>query len=331
MAVLITGGSGFVGINIIEKLLDENLNVVNYATFPVPEEAEISFERRQGTYQFMEGDVLDATSLDDVMEKYDISMVIHGAVITPDFKQEKANSKHITNVNYMGTIEVLEAARRHQVKKFIYISSVSVYGDAAFEDEVLHETQSVPIPRTLYEITKYAAESTALRYKTLFGMEVMVTRVGQVFGPWERYTGIRHTPSGPFQATRNALLNREIKMPRPGVRDWVYSRDVAEVIWRLLQKHTYQYDIYNIGPGHQWTIEQWCDLLQQEIPNLTYSVAAQEDMNIDFFVPVDAGMLAIERLNEDLDFQPQYSMEEAFKDYMEWIATTSDFWLSEST
>jgi nucleoside-diphosphate-sugar epimerase len=327
MTVLITGGSGFVGINIIERLLDESLDVVNYATFPVPEEAMDSLKRRLGKYEYIEGDVLDHKSLDSVFEKYNIEMIIHAAVITPDFKREQAFSKDIMNINYMGTVEVLEAARRHDIKKFIYLSSVSVYGDIAFGDEVLKESGSIPLPRTLYEITKYAAERTVLRYKELFGLQVIVTRLGQVFGPWERYTGIRHTLSGPFQATRYACLSQKAVLPRPGLRDWVYSRDVANSIVQILIKKELTYDLYNIGSGKSWTIEQWCQLLKGEFPHFNYNIVENSDeSNVDFFVPKDANKLSVDRLQLDIGYNPQYGMEEAFQDYMNWIKNTSLSW-----
>ncbi|WP_066190251.1 NAD-dependent epimerase/dehydratase family protein [Gracilibacillus timonensis] len=331
MTILITGGSGFVGINIIEKLLDEKQDIVNYATFPVPDEATYSFDNRSGHYKFIHGDVTDSFMLDSVMNNYDIETVIHGAVITPDFQQEQANSENISRVNYMGTVNVLEAARKHHIEKFIYISSVSVYGDSAFKGNILHEEATIPVPRTLYEITKYAAERTALRYKELFNMEVIVTRLGQVFGPWERYTGIRHTPSGPFQATRSALLYKEVHMERPGLRDWVYSRDVAAAIWEIWKENDSTYDIYNIGSGQQWTMAQWCEMLLEKIPALQYTIGKSEDNNVDFFVPADASMLSIKRLKTDIGYIPKYGIAEAYKDYMQWIEDTSDFWLDQSS
>lgn len=256
-------------------------------------------------------------------------MIIHAAVITPDFKREQTFSKNITNVNYMGTVEVLEAARRHAIKKFIYLSSVSVYGDIAFEDKVLTESSSIPLPRTLYEITKYAAERTVLRYKELFDLQVVVTRLGQVFGPWERYTGIRHTPSGPFQATRHAYLSQKAVLPRPGLRDWVYSRDVANSIVQILIKKELKYDLYNIGSGDSWTVEQWCQLLKGEFPQFDYEIIENSNKsNVDFFVPKDASKLSVDRLKSDIGYSPRYGMEEAFQDYMNWIKNTSLSWAS---
>jgi nucleoside-diphosphate-sugar epimerase len=331
MTVLITGGSGFVGINITERLLDENLNVVNYATFPVPEEAMDSLGGGMGNYTYVEGDVLDSALLDSVIKQYHIKTIIHAAVITPDVEREKLYSRNILNVNYMGTVEVLEAARRHGVEKLIYLSSVSVYGDTAFQDDCLLESDSIPIPRTLYEISKFSAERTVLRYKELFGLPVIAVRLGQVFGPWEHYTGIRHTQSGPFQALRHAVLNQEAILPRPGERDWVYSRDIANAIKEILRKKELEYDLYNIGSGQSWTVEQWCQLLEKEFPHFNYRITENSDeSNIDFFVPQDAHPLSIERLQVDVGYSPKYGMVEAFQDYMDWIKSTSLFWTNQT-
>jgi len=329
VTVLITGGSGFVGINIIERLLDENLDVVNYATLPVPDEAIPSLEGRRGNYEYIEGNVLDSKLLDSVIEKYQIKTIIHAAVMTPDFKREQQSSKDIMNVNYMGTVEVLEAARKHKIEKFVYLSSEAVYGDTSFRDDLLSERDSIPLPRSLYSITKYAAERTVLRYKELFELLVLVVRIGSVFGPWERYTGIRHTLSGPFQATRLALLNKEALLPRPGMRDWVYSRDVANAIVHLMQSDQLHFDLYNIGPGQSWAVEDWCKLLEKELPNFGYRLVENPDeANVDFFVPKDANPLTIERLQQD-GYTPQYGIKEAFYDYLNWIKQSSLFWVEE--
>ncbi|MCM3569342.1 NAD(P)-dependent oxidoreductase [Neobacillus mesonae] len=330
MTVLLTGGSGFVGINITERLLDENIDVVNYATLPVPDEAIPSLEGRRGNYEYVEGNVLDRERLDAVIKKYHIKTIIHAAVMTPDFKREQQSSKDVTNVNYMGTVEVLEAALRHGIEKFVYLSSVSVYGDTAYTDHRLSESDSIPLPRSLYEITKYAAERTVLRYKELFGLPVLVVRLGQVFGPWERYTGIRHTLSGPFQATRLAVLNQEALLPWPGMRDWVYSRDVANAILHLMQNDDLHFDLYNIGPGQSWSVEDWCKLLEKEIPGFRYRLVDHPDeATIDYFAPKDASRLVIERLQQDGGYTPKYGLKEAFHDYMNWIKNTSHFWTEE--
>ncbi|WP_273128664.1 NAD-dependent epimerase/dehydratase family protein [Bacillus weihaiensis] len=327
MTVLITGGSGFIGINLIERLLDEDISVVNYATLPVPEEAIKSIQERNANYYYMKGDVLDTELLDSTIKKFAIKSIIHAAVITPDLEREKKFSKDVTNVNYMGTIEVLEAARRHNIKKFLYLSSVSVYGDTAFKDEILEESSSVPLPRTLYEISKYSAERTVLRYKELFGLNTVVARIGQVFGPWEYYTGIRHTQSGPFQATRHAFLHQKVYLSRPGLRDWVYSRDVANVLLLLLLNSQLNYSVYHVGSGKSWTVKQWCELLKNEFHHFDYEVIHQlEQTNIDYFSPRDASKLSIKRIQTDLDYYPQYGILESFQDYMEWLNHTSLFW-----
>lgn len=326
MTILITGGSGFVGINIIERLLDDNMDVVNYATLPVPEEAMNAFAHRPGNYHYVEGDILDGKSLDSTLAKYDIRMIIHAAAITPDLEREKISSKTITDINYMGTVEVLESARRHEVEKFLYISSCTVYGETGFKNEILKESSSIPLPRTLYEITKFASERTALRYKTLFGMPITVVRLGYVFGPWEYYTGIRQTLSVPFQVTRAALLNQEARLPRPGLRDWVYSKDVANSIVTLLQAKELKHDLYNIGSGQTWSVEDWCTLLEKEFPHFKYQVVKNSEAgNIDFFDPEDINELSVERLQSE-GYHPKYGLQESFHDYLAWIKNVPLFW-----
>lgn len=326
MTVLITGGSGFVGINMMEKLLDESIDVVNYATLPVPTEAMSSLQGRQGKYHFVEGNVLDRKSLDAVMEKYEISTIIHAAAITPDLERERNFSKTVTDVNYTGSVEVLESARKYGIDKFIYISSCTVYGETGFQHEMLEESSSIPLPRNLYEITKYASERTALRYKTLFGLPVTVVRLGYVFGPWEYYTGIRQTLSVPFQVTRAAILKQAVFLPRSGLRDWVYSKDVANSIAKLITSKELNYDLYNIGAGVSWSIEDWCKLLRKEFPQFEYKIVGDsENANIDYFDQEDIREMSVERLRSE-GYHPKFRLKESFQEYMNWIKSTPLFW-----
>lgn len=330
--ILVTGGSGFVGINLIEKLLDDELNVVNFALTPVPEEARQSFQQRTGRYTYVQGDVLDRGAILDTIDQYGITKILHGAVITPGIDREKESSHLVMNVNCMGTIQVLEAAKDRNIEQFIYISSVSVYGDTAFEDALLDEGSSKPQPRTLYEISKHAAEKATLRYKELHNLNVTVVRLGQVFGPWEHYSGIRDTFSGPFQAARLAMLNEPAIMHRPGFRDWVYSKDIAGALAAILKKTRLSYDIYNIGSGNVWSIVEWCDLLKKRNLGFTHKITTEDqEANIDYFVSKDASPLSVERLIQDVDYQPAFGLAGAFEDYMTWMEEHSLFWTEEKS
>lgn len=326
MTILITGGSGFVGINIIETFLDAGFTVVNYSLTPVPKEAERVFQDKKGHYLYVEGDILNGKSLIQILNRYQIKCLIHAAAITPDIEHEKKSFLKVSTINYNGTLSVLEAAKTVEVDKFFYISSCTVYGETGYTDPLLQEKTSIPLPTNLYEITKYAGERLALRYKTLYDLPVTVCRLGYVFGAWEHYTGVRQTLSVPFQVTKAGFLNEAIHLPRPGVRDWIYSRDVAAAIYRLIQVEQLQEEIYNIGSGQVWSIVQWCELLQQKFPEFAYQLEENLTLcNVDYFGDKDIQELSIEHLKAE-GYTPKYGLNEAFEDYMAWLEQTSLFW-----
>jgi nucleoside-diphosphate-sugar epimerase len=324
LTVLITGGTGFIGINLSEELTGIGIDVVLSAMTSLPKEAQQSLERRKGNYDFVRSDVLNGDDLDHIIKKYGVTSIVHAAVITPDLDREQSESKMIMQVNFMGTVEILEAAKRNNIKKLIYVSSGSVYGDAALDDDWLSEEKTYPRPKTLYAISKFAGERTVLRYKELHDMNLIVARVGTVFGPWERYTGVRDTLSPLFLTTRLAVLGKEAILADPFRKDWVYSRDIARGLAALLNGNHLKHDVYHLSSGIVWSVADWCERLAQEFPAFHYRIAdGQEVAN----VRSNGGRspLAINRIKEDTGYSTQYGLEEAFRDYMQWIQGTG-FW-----
>lgn len=320
MKVLLTGGTGFVGMNVVEKLLDEGDEVVLYAlTTPSSRVASYLRNRRDGC-RLVLGDVLDAEALDRVMRTHRVDAVVHAAAITPDVRRECSIPEDIINVNVMGTVAALEAARRNDVAKFLYLSSVEAYGQAAYEDRELVEGVVVPRPNSLYQIGKFAAERIAIRYRELFGMDVAAARIGEVFGAWEVESGVRDTLSVPYQAAQLALLGMKAVLPREGKKTWVYSKDVAEGIYALLTCGELRHDVYNLGSGFTWSIEEWCAALSREYRDFAYELSADpEKANIRFYNEKDHSPLNIDRLMADTGFVPRYDMEEALEDYTAWL------------
>jgi len=330
MKVLITGGTGFIGMTLAEELTDEGIDVVLMARRPLLPEMEKSLEGRKGKYFSFQGDVLEADSLDRVIRQHGIDSIVHAAVITPGEEREKEQSRLIAQVNYMGTIEVLEAARRNSVRRLVYTSSGATYGDASFESDWLDEDVNYPRPNALYGINKFAAERASLRYKQIFGMDIVIGRVGGVFGAWERYTGVRDTLSGPFLATRAAYLGQHPRLLRPDSKDWVYSRDIAKSLLAMLTADSFGYDVYNLSSGYIWSGTAWCDKLKEAFPAFAYSIVDEAaDADITDFGLRDRNPMSIERLKTDLGYIPHFDLEKSFEDYMKWIDGHSDFWVNQ--
>jgi nucleoside-diphosphate-sugar epimerase len=269
---------------------------------------------------------LDKDALASLFEAYAIDHVFHAAVITPGLAREKQDSDLITRVNLLGTLNVLQAARHHARGRFVYPSSASVYGANAYGHDTLDEATTIPIPSAFYAISKYAAERSVLRAKELWGMDVVVGRVGAAFGPWERDTGVRDTLSAPMLASRLAVQGKEAVLPRPGPRDWVYSRDIAHALVALSEADALRHDVYNISSGVRWNVADWCDKLLAKYPAFVYRISDDPtEVNVTFG-DRDRSPLAVERLKADV-MTPQYGLDSAFADYMGWIERSSDFWM----
>jgi len=327
MVTLITGASGFVGLNITEKFLSEGHKVVMFdASTSLPGDAVATFANLGGDYTYVQGDVLEAKLLQSVLRDHDITHVIHTAAITPGNKREQQDAKHIMQVNLLGTLEVIEASLHHGVKRLVYPSSASVYGDNSYDHELLDELNTIPLPRATYAISKYAAERYVLRARQLWGLDAVVARVGAVFGPWEHDTGVRDTLSGPMLASRLAVLKQEAVLPRPGPRDWVYSRDVAKAFFHLLLNEDLHYQLYNVSAGNRWTVEDWCQKLAERFPDFTYKFANDSNTPNISFGARDRSPLSIKRLTSDV-MTPSFGLDAAFADYMAWIDEHSDFWV----
>jgi UDP-glucose 4-epimerase len=318
MQVLLTGGTGFVGINIAMAMLEKGIDVVMYAASPLHPRMVVALQGMAGQLHFVEGNVLDKDRLDHVFTTYPIDAVIHGAAITPNEQREISAGAMVVQVNCVGTVEVLEAAHRHDVTKFIYLSSIAAYGSATKTAALLQEEITIPEPINLYEITKFTAERIALRYKQLLGMNIISARLGDVFGPWEYQTGMRDVMSAPFQTTQLALLGQKAVLPRSGYKHWVNSKDVAESVVALLIAEKLNFDLYNISSPYAWSIEQWCALLAERYPDFTYTIQSDPgSSNIHLFD--DNAPMQLDRLVEDTGYRARYDLSSSFTDYMDWV------------
>lgn len=320
MAILITGGSGFVGLNLIQRLLEGDAAVMNYSLSPPPEAAQRHFATLPGTLRNVAGDVLDSDAVERMFGEHAVESVIHAAVITADAERERREAARIVAVNVQGTVNVLEAARSRGVRRFLYVSSGAVYGRSGFSAAELDEEGTAPNPESLYGISKYAAERICLRYRTISAMDVVAARLGAVYGRWEYDTGQRDTLSGPFLATRLAVAGGEAVLSHSGRRDWIYAPDVAEGLLSLLNLPAHRHEVYHVASGREWTMEGWCERLRQRYPAFRYRIAEQAQAHA---VNVQAAPLRAplspRRLREESGFSARYGLEEALADYLDWL------------
>ncbi|MGH8618341.1 MAG: NAD-dependent epimerase/dehydratase family protein [Burkholderiales bacterium] len=322
MKTLITGGTGFVGLNITEELLRRGDTVIAVGDRPMPEYARQVLKGVGGELVEANCDVADRDAVQALFERTRPDRVIHGAVITAGEDREFREFGRVVDVNLKGTANVLQSALSIGVGKVVYVSSGSAYGDTLFAGAELTE-DSPPVPDSLYSITKHASERVCARFRRTRGLNVACVRLGSVFGPWERDTGVRDTLSLPMQIVQRAMRGEDIVFPsREPRRDWVYSRDVAGGLAAALEMPSFRHEIYCLSSGSAWTgvAADWCAHLRGIMPVLQARAARAEEVpNVVFFGERDRSVMSIRRLVTEAGFQPRFPQRAACADYAAWI------------
>jgi nucleoside-diphosphate-sugar epimerase len=313
---------------VLEALLEGGHDVVSFDVTGLPPCAARALEHYRDRLRLESGSVLDNADVDALFRRYRFERVVHAAAITSGANRESREPGAIVEVNLRGTVNVLEAARRHDVARVIYVGSGAAYGESLYRLPRLYE-ETPSIPTTLYGITKYAAERMCLRLSELWKFDIACVRLGTVIGPWERDTGVRDNFGTHSQLAAMAVTGQTaVLTAREIQRDWVYSRDAANAIAALLHAATLNHTLYNVSSGMVWEepIARWCEALARVFPKFSFRRAdANNEANI-WYTDRDRGLMDVGRLAQDIGFQPRYSAERAYEAYLDWIAHTPDYW-----
>jgi nucleoside-diphosphate-sugar epimerase len=330
MAILVTGGAGFVGINVVEALLRGGARVVLLDSGELPREAARALEAHAHALEVERASVLDPQAVDRVFRAYAVDRVVHAAAITSGPSREARDPASIVEVNLRGTINVLEAARKHSARRIVYVGSGAAYGESLYRFSRLYE-ETASIPTSLYSITKHAAERMCLRLRELWQLDVVCVRLGTVIGPWERDTGARDNFGTHSQLARLALTGAAAVLTQREVRrDWVYARDVARALTALADAFRLDHALYNVSSGTAWPdpILTWCRMLQEAYPKFTYRTAAADEQPNIWYTDRDRGLMDVGRLEHATGVRMLYPMREAYVDYLDWLRRTPGFLVS---
>ena len=328
MRVLITGGSGFVGLALAQALLEQGAEVVLFDRRPPPAAFLSAVQAHAGRLRALQGDVC---SDDDVQRACadGVTHVFHGAAITAGPEREVAQTLHVVEVNLKGALRVLRAAADAGVRRFVYPSSLTVYGDAIHGAAPLTESGTPPAPDTLYGITKYAAECAVLRLGRLHGMSVCAGRIGSVFGPWEGETGARDLVSPFAQIAAAAARGEPVVLPgRYPAREMIYAPDLAAGLIALLSAQRPAHPYYNLSANLDWddTLGRWCGALAARLPGFAWRYAeAGQAPTIEFYGATPRVSMDATRARDDLGFKPRYARDAALAHYADWVATHAGF------
>jgi nucleoside-diphosphate-sugar epimerase len=311
--ILVTGGAGFVGLNVVEQLLARGDEAVLY---------DLSLPRAEFSKAIaVRGDVTDLQGVEQLFEKYLPDRVVHLAAITAGPQRDAREPRRIAEVNLIGTLNVLQMARKYGVRRFVHASTGALYGAAGIGvAEPLDEERHRPLPESMYGITKYAAERACLRLAALWDMDVRVGRLALAYGRWEYASGVRDRLSPPTEIARLALAGSEAVFPPLGPTDYIYAPDVAGALLALLDAEAPSHRLYHLGTGTAWALPEWCALLAKRFPAFRWRESERpQECNVMPLAPGTRTRFSNRRLVEDLGYVPQFSLAAAMEDFLAWL------------
>jgi len=306
---LVTGGAGFIGSHLVEALAAEGCEVAvldNLSSGHLSNLASV-----KPCISFHENDIRQLDALEQCAAGCDVIFHLAAVVAVQQTIEDPLGS---TMVNDIGTLNVLEAARKTNVRHVVLASSCAVYGD----DPRLPKDESMtPMPTSPYAVHKLSAEHYLRVYGELFGFKNASLRFFNVFGP-------RQDPSSPYSGVISIFMNKAASHQAPVIygdgnqtRDFVYVKDVVKALLHAAQTDHKTGDVYNIGSGSRVTINRLWELIA--------SLSGQHSKPV--YQPARAGDILhsagnIDKARSILNFTNDFSLEQGLGLTLEWYRGT---------
>jgi len=321
MTWLITGIAGFIGSNLLEKLLKMNQQVIGLDNFLTGhmsnlEEVKESVSPEQWTnLTFIEGDIRDLATCRKACNGVDY--VLHQAALG-SVPRSIENPIATNENNLIGFLNIIVAARDAQVKRFVYATSSSVYGDHPGLPKV---EDKVGRPLSPYAVTKKMNEIYADVFSEVYGFKTIGLRYFNVFGP-------RQDPNGPYAAVIpkwfSALRNgQDVYINGDGEtsRDFCFVENVvqANIIAALTENEDACNQVYNVAYGGRTTLKELFELIRDKVAK-AYPSAAQINPIYRDFRPGDIrhSLANIDKAKKLLGYEPQYSVRSGLEKAGKW-------------
>ncbi len=316
MATLVTGGTGFVGANIVKDLAQNGHQVVSF-DINGPDKLLQDFLGDSPPVTFVQGDIVDREAVERLGQDHQIDKIIHAAVYTVNREAlEIERSRDVIAINLEGTANLLELARTQKTSRFIYVSSGAAYGSALPGDQTLNE-ETPPVPENLYGITKFASEMITRRYGQLHALSTASVRLSTPYGPMERVTGHRAVMSVFYDWTGRAVRGESITAEDMDEgRDFIYIADIADGLRAVLDAPSLPHALYNLTTGIWLTFQQILDAVIELSPDT--QVVTRSPQPKTGGESYSRGPLSGHRLFDDLGWNPKYDLKAGLADYIQW-------------
>lgn len=310
----ITGGAGFIGSSLSKKLLEEGNKVVtidNFCDFYNPKIKENNIKEFEGNtnYKIYRADIRDRQAIKEIFDENKIDVVMHLAAMA-GVRPSIENPVLYQEVNCMGTQNILEEMKAHDIKNLVMASSSSVYGNC--KEVPFREDMVVDFAISPYAATKKANEVMTHVYHKLFNMNVIMLRFFTVYGPKQR------PDLAINKFTRLMLENKEIPMFGDGTtsRDYTYIDDIVDGIVKSCEytiKNQNVYEILNIGNSSPVSLKEMIKTIGQSLkiePQIKQLPMQPGD--------VDRTYADISKAKKLLGYEPKISFEQGIQNFVNW-------------
>ena len=332
--VLVTGGAGFIGSNIIDRLLSQNNKVVCLDNFATGKRENLEQALLHPDFLLIEGDIRNYDDCEKAVKNCNI--VLHQAALGSVPRSIK-DPMTTTDVNIGGFVKMLHAAKEEGVKRFVYAASSSTYGDHPDLPKVEHKIGKSLSP---YAITKYVNELFAANFSTLYGIETIGLRYFNVFGR-------RQDPNGAYAAVIPKFVSALIKHESPSINgDGSYSRDftyienviqanqlAATVSSEMIVQNQQLYykkhnlvippgvisEIFNVAFGERTSLNELATILKENLTNFDNNIS---DLIFEYGHgregDVPHSLASIEKAAAILGYLPEYSVKRGLNEACKW-------------
>jgi len=307
--ILVTGGAGFIGSHIVDRLLDEGFKVRVLDNLSTGEKKNLAQHQNNKSFQFIEGDIRNFDRVKNTVKGVDA--VFHEAALVSVTRS--VEDPILSNeVNITGTVNLLKACVDAHVKRFVYASSCAVYGDT--ETLPNHENLA-PKPLSPYAVEKLAAEKYAKVFHNVYGLETVSLRYFNVYGPRQKY--------GPYSGVISIFINRLLENKPPIIcgdgeqtRDFINVKDVVEANMLALSKRKAVGEVFNISTGEATTINKLTETIQKIMGKTSLKPVHAEPRPGD----ITHSYGDITKARRNLEYAPKVQLEKGLSELVKWYS-----------
>lgn len=317
MNIIVTGGAGFIGSNFVRHMLHTyptykiiNLDLLTYAG----NKDNLADVMDNPNHVFVEGNIIDRQLLDQLIQEHDVDGIINFAAES-HVDRSILNPEVFVETNIQGTLTLLDATRKHNLKKYVQVSTDEVYGSLGAEG---YFTEDTPLaPNSPYSASKAGADMLVRSYFETYSMDVNITRCSNNYGPF-------HFPEKliPLMIT-NAMDQKELPIYGDGenIRDWLHVTDHCAAI-DLVFHNGKSGEVYNVGGHNERTNNQIVDLIVERLNVSSDLVKYVEDrLGHDRRYAIDPA-----KLETELGWKPKYTFDTGIIETIDWYLTNEAWW-----